>query len=81
MSRKAKTADDGFDTIDREIGLLLRRLRNVCPCCVAKAMLSHGAFLHQEIAGAAETVAMCRDIADSIEHMDDVGVPVGGTQH
>ena len=85
MSRK-QPADDKlgeveFETINHEIDLLLRRLhgKRVCPCCIAQGMMYRGAFLHQEIVGADETVALCLDIADVIGQPD--GVEMSETQH
>jgi hypothetical protein len=71
-----------FETINREINLLLKRLaaKGLCPCCVAQGMMYRGAFLHQEIAGTDETVTLCLDIADTLDPDDD-GTPVSGTQH
>jgi hypothetical protein len=42
-------------------------------------MMYRGAFLHQEVAGAEDTIALCMVVADTIEHPDDAGVPE--TQH
>jgi hypothetical protein len=82
--RRKPTDDDviAFETINREINLLMKRLaaKKMCPCCVAQGMMYRGAFLHQEVAGTDETVALCLDIADTIELPDD-GMPEGHTQH
>lgn len=43
-------------------------------------MMYRGAFLHQEVAGTDETVELCMDVADSIEHPDDE-MTEGQTQH
>jgi hypothetical protein len=75
MSREQ--ADDDFEKINLAIDQMFTKLRNCCPCCVATGLMWRGSFLYQQVAGAEETVALCRDIADSIE--DEL--PVGGTQH
>jgi hypothetical protein len=71
-----------FETIDREINLLLKRLaaKGMCPCCVAQGLMYRGVFLHQEIVGTDETVALCLDIADTLDP-DDGATPVSDTQH
>ena len=72
-----------FEAINREIDLMMKRLHNkkVCPCCVAQGMMYRGAFLHREVAGIEDTVALCMDVADTIERPDDTGMPEGYTQH
>lgn len=85
-SKPEQPTDDGmieFATINREIDRLLKRLaaKKICPpCCAAQGMMYHGAFLHAEVAGTDETVALCLDIADTIELPDD-GMPEGHTQY
>ena len=84
-SKPERPTDDGlieFATINREINRLLKRLaaKGICPCCASQAMMFRGAFLHQGVAGTGETVALCLDIADTIELPDD-GMPEGHTQH
>jgi hypothetical protein len=77
----SKQADEvAFETINREINLLMKRLaaKNICPCCIATGMMHRGALLHQEIAGTDETVALCLDIADTLEPDE---MPVSDTQH
>ena len=70
-----------FETLNLEIDLLMKRLqaKRVCPCRAAKGLMYRGAFLHEKVAGAADTVALCHDIADFIEHPDDARV--SDTQH
>ena len=53
----------------------------ICPCCVAQGLLYRGAYLYADMLGPDEAVAVCRDIADSIEHPDDIGMPEHHTQH
>jgi hypothetical protein len=66
-----------FEKIDREVNLLLRRLRGVCPCCIARGLIYRGSHLLADVAGGEEVVEVCMDIADAIERPDDVSE----TQH
>ena len=83
MSKKPQPpADDKPDTIEfekinREIDLLMKRLRGVCPCCLARGMIFRGSHLLADVAGGEEVVELCLDIVDAIENSDDVSE----TQH
>ena len=69
------------EVINREIDSMLNRLRTkgVCPHCAAQGLMYRGAFLHEQVAGAEDTIGLCMDVADSIEQPDDAGI--SGTQH
>ena len=69
-----------FETINREINLLMKRLRGkgVCPCCVAQGLMYRGTYLYADVVGSEEAVAVCRDIVESIEHPD---ARMSETQH
>lgn len=87
MNRKQQQpADDNsdkiaFETINLAIDRLMKQLaaKGVCSCCVAQGLMYRGAFLHAEVAGAEDTVALCLDVADAIEHPD--AARVSDTQH
>lgn len=87
MNRKqpavGKLGVDEFEVINREIDLLMKRLNSegMCPCCIAQGMMYRGAFLHEQVAGAEETVSLCKDVADTIEHPGDAGASESHTQH
>ena len=92
MSKKQRQlADDdeagaiAFEVINREISLLLKRLaaKGICPCCAGQGMAYRGIFLHQEVAGTEETIALCLDIADLIGQPDgtDEAMPASNTEH
>ena len=55
--------------------------KGMCPCCVAQGMMWRGAFLHAEAVGVDETVALCLEITEAIEHPDDAEMPESLTQH
>jgi hypothetical protein len=78
MSRKT-TDEIEFEKINLAIDQLLKKLRNVCPCCVSQGLMWRAAFLHQQVVGSEETIELCHDIATLIEHSDEL--PVGSTQH
>ena len=80
-----KQADDKpdvveFEKINREIDLLMKRLRGFCPCCIACGMLWRGAHLLVDVAGGEETIEACHDIVDAIEHPDEIS-EMSETQH
>ena len=56
------------------------RCQRDVPVLRAQGMMYRGAFLHQEIVGTDETVALCLDIADMLDP-DDGATPVSDTQH
>jgi hypothetical protein len=82
MSSHDKLGMVEYKAINREIDLLLKRLaaKGICPCCVAQGLTYRGAFLFEKIAGTDETVALCLDIADTLDPDDGV-TPVSDTQH
>ena len=73
--------DDQLDAINREINLLLKRLsrKRIHFGNAGLALMSMGASLYQEAAGANETVELCRDIIDSIEGAGEA--EMSETQH
>jgi len=76
-----QTPDDrretaSFKIADRKIENLLRRLadKNVCPCCVARALAYHSASLAEHASGSAEAIEMFEDIISTLRE-DDVPAP------
>jgi hypothetical protein len=76
------TPDSGRDTssfeiADQKIGNLLKQLndKNVCPCCVARALAFHAASLAMHSAGSAEAIQMFGDIVSSRRKYDIPIIP------
>jgi hypothetical protein len=64
-----QTPDDGHETssfklADQKIENLLKRLDNkrVCPCCTARALAYHAAFMAEHTMGSAEAIEMFEGI-------------------
>ena len=73
MSKKPRhpPADDKpdvlpFETVNREIDFLLKRLaaKAICPCWVAQGLLYRGTFLHAEVAGPEATIEQLAEFSD-----------------
>jgi hypothetical protein len=81
------TPDDERGTPDfkigsRKVASLLRRLddNGVCPCCAARAMAFHAAFLAEQVLGSADAVDMLEDIIDVLRE-NDVPAPNVAATH
>lgn len=68
-----QTPDDGRETYsfkiaDQKIENLLKRLsdKNLCPCCTARALIGHAAFLAEQTLGSAKAAEMFEDLISSI---------------
>jgi hypothetical protein len=61
-----------FKIASHKIGNLLKRLsnKNVCPCCSARALTLHAAFLAEDTIGSAEAADMFEALAASMRERD-----------
>ena len=63
---------DSFNIADRKVWKLLQRLKEkqVCPCCAARAMAYHAAWLAEQQTGSAEAIEMLEGIIAALREHD-----------
>jgi len=71
------TTDDemsSFKIADQKIRNPLKQLddKNICPCCTAKALAFHGAFMAEATMGSNEAIEMLEDL---IGHLREITAP------
>jgi hypothetical protein len=69
MSRRETTS---FKIADQKIKNLLRRLqdKHVCPCCTARALTYHAAFMAEQQMGSVEALELFEEIIAALRERD-----------